>query len=230
MKDIPFSGTISVVMPVHRPDYQLSQIRDSIAQCPGVELIIVLNGEAIGMELFPTPIEQVVTSNRLGRGYAMVKGAKAARGDVVLFLHSDTILPEGWDQEVRGIMSDGEVVGGAFSLSFDTSLLRMKIMAHLSDIWLIASGHLWGDRAMFIRSNVLRECINSMDVPIFEDVRLSQGMRRRGIIRISRKKVVTSWDAFRRNGALGHLWIIIKCHYWYLIGWDPERIYEKYYQ
>lgn len=83
---------------------------------------------------------------------------------------------------------------------------------------------------MFVRSEVLRECLGSLDVPIFEDVRLSQQMRRRGKIEISPEKVVTGWEAFRRHGVLGHLWVIVKCHYWYLMGWEPERIYERYYR
>jgi glycosyltransferase involved in cell wall biosynthesis len=230
MSTDPFLGMISVVIPVHRPDDQLARIRADLAECPEVELIIVLNGEAVRMDLSPSSNERVVRSPRPGRGYALVEGASQAEGDVVLFLHSDTTLPGGWDLEVRDIMGDSELVGGAFSLSFDTQLVGMKAMALLSDVWLNLTGDIWGDRAMFVRSDVLKECIGSMDVPIFEDVRLSRQMRGRGKVKISPKKVVTSWDAFRRNGMIGHLWLIVKCHYWYIVGWDPAKIYERYYR
>jgi glycosyltransferase involved in cell wall biosynthesis len=229
MSDPPFQGTISVVVPVHRADLPVHRIQEALADRPGVELVLVLNGEAVGLDLRPRSHGRVVVSQRAGRGHALVKGAKEARGEAVLFLHSDTTLPNAWEQEVRRILGDSRVVGGAFSLSFDTPRLSMWAMARLSDLWLDVTGHVWGDRAMFVRSEVLQECLNSMDVPIFEDVRLSQQMRQRGKVEISPEMVVTSWDAFRRHGVLGHLAVIVKCHYWYLIGWESERIYERYY-
>jgi glycosyltransferase involved in cell wall biosynthesis len=195
-----------------------------------VELVIALNGSAIDMPLTPGPHEKVVVSHRPGRGYALVEGAHEAGGDVILFLHSDTTLPVNWNEEVRDILSDDRVIGGAFSLSFDTPLMRMRAMVLLSDLWRTVTGHLWGDRAIFVRAGALRECLDVLEVPIFEDVRLSRQMHRRGKVRLSKAKVITSWSAFRRNGALGHLWLIVKCHYLYIVGWDPERIYERYYR
>jgi uncharacterized protein len=230
MRAGPFQGTISVVVPVHRADLPLQQIQDTVVARDGVELIIVLNGEAVGLAVPPMDKQQVISSPRRGRGYALVKGAEAAHGEAALFLHSDTALPDSWETEVRRILGDGRVAGGAFSLSFDTPLHSMKAMALLSDLWLAITGHVWGDRAMFVRSEVLQQCISQMEVPIFEDVRLSRQLRRRGRVEISPEKVVTSWDAFRRHGVLGHLWVIVKCHYWYLIGWEPQRIYERYYR
>lgn len=218
------------MVPVDRANPSTHRIQNALADRNGVELIIVLNGEAADLDLLPRFNERVIVSNRPGRGYALMQGARKARGEAVLFLHSDTQLPDAWEQEVRRILGKPSVAGGGFSLSFDTPLRSMNAMAWLSDLWLSITGHVWGDRAMFVRSDVLRECLGSMDVPIFEDVRLSQQMRRRGKVVISPEKVVTSWDAFRRHGVLGHLWIIVKSHYWYLIGWEPERIYERYYR
>lgn len=227
---MPSPGTISVVVPVHRPGGRLERIRDDLEGRPGVELVIVLNGEAALSEISPRPGEVVVRSARRGRGFAMVEGAGHARGDVVLFLHSDTVLPDGWAQEVRDILSDARAVGGAFSLSFDDAPPTLKVLIPLSDAWGLITGQLWGDRALFVRSEVLKECISSMDVPIFEDVQLSREMNARGKVLVSRKKVITSGEAFRRNGVVRQASLILLCHFWYLIGWGPERIFEKYYR
>lgn len=219
-----------MVVPVHRPGSKLGQIRDSLHNCLDVELIISLNGEAVGLDLRPGPRERVVRCPHRGRGNALARGAREATGDVVLFLHSDTLLPPGWEDEVRRIIGDRGAVGGAFSLAFDSPELSMTSLAVLSDVWLHLTGHVWGDRAMFVRRDVLDDALDVVDVPIFEDVRLSQHMRRRGPVVLSPLKVVTSGEAFRQNGPLRQLWTIVKCHYWYLIGWSPQRIYEQYYR
>jgi hypothetical protein len=88
---------------------------------------------------------------------------------------------------------------------------------------------MWGDRALFARTADLRECLPALDVPLFEDVRLSKALRKRGKLVLLDETVVTSAEHFRRNGPLTQSLRIFKARLWYALGGDTQRIYDYYY-
>jgi len=170
---------ISVIVPIYTKAPRLQAIKESIvASSYPVELIIVVNEKSRVSWIAPTlSRERIVISERVGRGYAFAKGAEKARGEITLLLHSDTILPQKWDDAIMKAMSDERIIGGAFSLSYDVPSLYLKTMIRASDLFIRLTGEIWGDRAIFIRSDILRQCLAVIDVPLFEDVRLSKCMR-----------------------------------------------------
>lgn len=222
---------ISVIVPVHSRASNLQSIKKSIASSfSSVELIIVINNKDLVDTIVPTDsCEKVIVSDRKGRGYAFVKGAQEARGDIMLLLHSDTMLPSKWDETIAKVMGDGRIVGGAFSLSYDMPSLYLKMLVLVSDLFIRLTGEVWGDRAIFVRSEILRQCLTDIDVPLFEDVRLLKYMRKCGGIIMLKEKVVTSADSFRKYGIIGYCWRIVVCRMWYAFGGDPQRIYNYYY-
>ena len=165
----------------------------------------------------------------MGRGGAFVRGAQEVEGDVVLLLHSDTVHPLKWDEAIARALEDGQIVGGAFSLSYDVSSLYLKLLIFMSNAFVRLTGEMWGDRAIFVRTEVLQQCLTLMDVPLLEDVRLSKCMNGCGKAIVLREKVVTSADGFRREGMVRHAWRALKCRLWYALGGDLERMYEYYY-
>jgi glycosyltransferase involved in cell wall biosynthesis len=222
---------ISVIVPIHDKAPKLQAIKESIAASSyPVELIIVVNEKDPIVWNAPTlSHERVIISKRVGRGYAFVKGAEKALGKITLLLHSDTVLPQKWDDAIMKAIGDGRIIGGAFSLSYDVPSLYLKTMIRVSDLFIRLTGEIWGDRAIFIRSDILRQCLAAIDVPLFEDVRLSKCMRDRGEVAVLKENVVTGADNFRKNGMIGHHWRVVKCRLWYALGGDPRDIYEYYY-
>jgi len=222
---------ISVVVPVHRKISRLSEIRKVIYYSPQtVELIIVINNNELEEVIKPeNSFEKVVISEKIGRGYAFIKGIMEAQEDIVLLLHSDTLLPKNWDKAIKNALENDQIVGGGFSMSFDRHSYYLKLLVYLSYIRFRLTGEISGDRAIFARSEILKKCLCVMDVPLFEDVRLSKFMRKFGSTIILKEKVVTSADSFRKNGMLGHLWRIVKCRLLYVLGVDLEKIYQYYY-
>jgi glycosyltransferase involved in cell wall biosynthesis len=195
-----------------------------------VELILVINNKELGEVITPeNAVEKVVVSERTGRGFAFIEGIAQAQGDVVLLLHSDTLLPNEWDAAIENALNNDRVVGGGFSLAFDSDSLYLKLLAYVADIRFHLTGEMMGDRAIFARSEILRKCLPVMDVPIFEDVRLSRRMRTYGATTLLKDHVVTSADAFRKNGMFRHLWRIVQSRLWYALGVDLERIFRYYY-
>jgi hypothetical protein len=152
-----------------------------------------------------------------------------AKGEITVLLHGDTMLPVGWDAAILRGLSDVRVVGGGFHMSFDRSSTYLDFLVHLSDLLVFMHLAIWGDRAIFARTGVLRKCLPALDVPLFEDVRLSKALRRRGKLVILDETVVTGADHFWQNGPVTQSLRILKARAWYALGGDPQRIYDYYY-
>ncbi len=222
---------ISVVIPIHKIQKNFSKVRQQIhLATTAIEVIYVID-DKLGNDILQTTTsnEHIIRVHNLGRGYMFKEGIAHIKGDVILFLHSDTQLPKNWDSSIIHAMEDEKVIGGGFSLQFDIDnfylTLSLKMIAFIVKFRKILSG----DRAIFLRFQPFKKYLQILDVPIMEDIKLSQWMRTHGKVIILKESVVTSADAFIKNGFLHQSWKIIKCMLWHKIGGDPKKIYSYYY-
>ena len=228
---MPEAPKFSVIMPVHRESPGLSGVRKAVHSARStLELIIVLNDAALeGRIVAEREPEKVVLCTRRGRGYALLHGARRAEGEFVLFLHSDTLLPPGWDTAIIMAMEDPRLAGGGFHMAFDISSPWLDLIVRFSDMQVRLGFSMWGDRALFARAAILNKCLPALDVPLFEDIRLSKALRRHGRLAFLDGRVVTGAEHFRRNGQYRQTGRIIGARTWYAFGGDIGRIYDYYY-
>ena len=228
---MPDAPRFSVIIPVHRESPGIAEVKRAVhaARSP-LELLMVLNDPSLASSITSEgPSEKVVHCGRRGRGYAMLHGVRMAQGEFVLLLHSDTVLPAGWDAAILRAMEDPRVAGGGFHMTFDKSSPWLDFIVRFSDMQVRLGLAMWGDRAAFARAAVLKQCLQSLDVPLFEDVRMSKALRRHGRLAFLDERVVTSAEHFRRNGQYRQTGRIIAARTWYAFGGDPGRIYDYYY-
>lgn len=225
------NSLISVVVPIHKIQKDFSKVRQQLhlAKTP-IEIIYVID-EKIGNDILPTTKsnEHIIRINNLGRGYMFREGTSCVKGDIIMFLHSDTLLPKDWDIIIRRAMQDKKVIGGGFSLQFDTDNLYLALALKITTILIKSRRILSGDRAIFLRTEVFQKDTPDLEVPIMEDIRLSYWMKKHGKVILLKESVVTSSEAFVKNGVLRHTWKIIKCMFWYRVGGDLQKIYNYYY-
>ncbi|TFG99991.1 glycosyltransferase [Candidatus Thorarchaeota archaeon] len=225
------SPLISVITPIHTTDHKLPQIRKALSSATEpIQLIIVLNNPNLVKLIKPqNSNEQVVVAPRKGRGFAFLEGIAHITGDITLLLHSDTIPPLGWEQAIITALKNPQVVGGGFSMTYDTPNLHLDIGVWVLNQWFRISGELYGDRAMFIRSHILRHCQSVLEVPLFEDLRLARCMHNYGRVVLLKDKVETSAVSFRKYGLLRYFGSFLLCRVWYATGGSPFQIYNAYY-
>ena len=223
-------GLISVVVPVHKIQKNFSKVRQRIhtAKTP-IEIIYVINEKIKDDLLTTTSIEQKTRIPNRGRGYMFGEGASKAKGEIIIFLHSDTILPVDWDIIIRRAMQNKKIIGGGFSLQFDIDSLYLTLMLKIVTILVPLTKVLSGDRAVFVRLQPLQKDLSFLEIPIMEDAKLSYWMKKNGKSILLKESVVTSADAFVKNGFLHQTWKIIKCSLWYKLGKDLQKIYNYYY-
>ena len=225
------SPLISVITPIHTTNHKLTRIRKAISHAiHPIELVIVLNNPELNGHVVPqTPNEQVVVASRKGRGFAFLEGIANSSGSITLLLHSDTVPPMGWDNAILSALEDTRVVGGGFSMTYGRSIPNLDIGIWIMNQWFRLSGELYGDRAMFVRSHILRRCLSALEVPLFEDLQLAKCIQKHGRVVLLKEKVETGTKTLREYGLLRYLGSFLLCRFWYAVGGSPFQIYNAYY-
>lgn len=133
-----------------------------------------------------------------GRARQMNAGARAATGDVILFLHADVGLPPDARPHIARTLEDPGVVAGAFRTWTvpDAGGSWIAPLLHLGDLRSRYSGLPYGDQAVFVRAGSFERVGGFPDQPLMEDLELARRLRRAGRIRIVPASVRVSGRRF----------------------------------
>ncbi|MEO8586911.1 MAG: hypothetical protein ABI584_12180 [Acidobacteriota bacterium] len=151
--------------------------------------------ERAGATLFT--FEEIPRGARLLRAAALSSSSSSA--EVLLFLHSDTLLPAGWDGAVRAAIAAG-AAGGAFRLSFSGGGWRMRWVAFWAN-WRTSFTRIpYGDQAPFVRRDVYERLGGHRPWPFLEDWDFSRRVRDAGRVTLLRERVETSPRRYLEKG------------------------------
>lgn len=142
----------------------------------------------------------VIASDR-GRARQMNAGAAVARGEYLIFLHADTVLPEHALSAVRGVLKDGRYVGGAFDLGIRSERPVFRLIARVASLRSRCTRIPYGDQAIFVRRDYFNLIGGYKDIPVAEDLDLMRRIKKRGdAICILGCRVSTSPRRWEREG------------------------------
>lgn len=193
---------LSIVIPVLNEAKNIRATLRSTESDEGVERVVVDGGsEDNTVEIARNDGAKVVLSPP-GRAKQLNRGAAEAQGEVFLFLHGDTRLPDGYARYVRETMARYEVVAGAFSLAIDSPQKSLKWVAGAANLRSRFTGFPYGDQAIFMRADLFRELGGFPELPVMEDFCLIQALRRKGRVHILDQHVHTSARRWLRLGVL----------------------------
>ena len=157
----------------------------------------------------------------------MNAGAAKARGEVLLFLHADSRLPEGADTLVLDAVAQG-ATWGRFDVRIDGRSALLRLVAALMNLRSRCSGIATGDQAIFVRADRFRQVGGYPDQPLMEDVELSRRLRAASPPRCLRQRVRTSGRRWESRG----VWRTIVLMWWlrwrYWRGASPQALAEAY--
>ena len=223
--------TLSVVVPALDEAVNLKRLLPDLARtCPGAEVIVVDGGSRDGTAAVASgrPGVRFLASAR-GRARQMNAGAREASGDVLLFLHADTRLPEGAASAIAEALAAPAVVGGRFDVRFDSPRRILRVVAWFMNARSRATSICTGDQAIFVRRADFEAVGGYPDVPLMEDIELSRRLKARGRLAALRARVTTSARKWEREGPLrtiGLMWALRLLHF---CGVAPPRLHRWYY-
>ena len=186
----------------------------------GAEVIVADGGSTDGTaELAAGLCDRVLSAPR-GRALQMNAGARAASGDVLVFLHADTRLP-------ADFVIPESSLWGRFDVRIEGRHPLLKLVAWSMNLRSRLTGIATGDQAMFVRREVFP---GFPQIALMEDIALSKLLKRRGAPVCLRETVVTSGRRWESRGVLRTIVLMWRLRLMYFLGARPEdlsRIYHR---
>ncbi len=221
---------LSIIIPSLNESDTICNTVKSALRGSNVEVIVCDGGSRDGTPALAEEAgARVLISPKRGRGHQLNMGALCAKGEILLFLHADTLLPAGFDSLIRDAVNKYEADGGAFQLSIDGNGLGFRIVEAMANIrskwWRMP----YGDQAFFIKRPVFRRLGGYKEIPFMEDFDFIRRFRKEQRLVILSAKIVTSGRRWRNHGLLKTTILNQLIIAAYLCGVSPQRLAGIYY-
>jgi rSAM/selenodomain-associated transferase 2 len=194
----------------------------------GVQVIVVDGGSSDGTAGLAGPLVDAVASAARGRAVQMNAGAGLARGDVLLFLHADTRLPESADLLVAAALADEQRTWGRFDVAIEGAHPLLRAVAWSMNQRSRLTGIATGDQAVFVRRSAFERVGGFPDLPLMEDIALSRRLKLLGPPLCLRARVMTSARRWVQLGVLRTIVLMWALRVGYWLGVDPRRLAKAY--
>ena len=224
--DIP--ATISVIIPTLNEEDQLLKIIGKAKEGFHVEVIIADGGS--GDRTLEQAVGATVIERGGGRAAQQNEGAKVAKGDILLFLHADTMLPDRWDWIVRETLADSAVALGAFTFKVKEQMRGLGFIEKTANKRSRDLKLPYGDQGLFMRRTFFNKAGGFPNLPIMEDYALVRAMSEYGDIVTVPEPAITSGRRWQKHGILKVTLINKLMIAGYHLGVSPERLAKFYRQ
>lgn len=219
---------ISVVIPTLNAEGSLPTVLLALMEglSSGVirEVVISDGGSSDGTQKIAEDAGAKFVVGPASRGGQLRRGAEAAEGKWLLFLHADTILSPGWSQAAEMHLESGQA--GYGRLRFAGGGFAGHIVSRWANLRSSLFGLPYGDQSLLVPASLYQQVGGYQDIPLMEDVAIARELR--GRLRALNYTALTSADRYQRDGwfkrGRRNLWLLVK----YLNGAQPEKLASEY--
>jgi rSAM/selenodomain-associated transferase 2 len=222
--------TISVIIPTLDEASTIEHTLRSLQHPAFTEILIVDGGsrdETLSRAARAFPKARLLSAPK-GRARQMNSGAAASSGDILLFLHADTLLPLTAGDDIVLALQDPHTIGGRFDVRLDRDTAWMWMVSRLMNFRSRVTSIATGDQALFVRRAVFQAVGGFPDIPIMEDIAFSRALKRKGRIAAIDSCVVTSARRWTRHGIVRTIVLMWVLRLLYFAGVSPGRLKQWY--
>jgi rSAM/selenodomain-associated transferase 2 len=219
---------ISVVIPVLNEERTLAATVQALLALRPHEILVVDGGSDDQTRDLCASLNVKLIRSARGRARQMNEGARLASGDILLFLHADTRLPESALTDIKSALGDERCPGGRFDVELEGRHWMLKIIGALINFRSRVTRVGTGDQAIFARREVFVRLGGYPDIPLMEDIAFCRALKRLGRIACLRSRVITSARRWESDGVwltVVRMWTL---KFLYFAGVSPARLKRFY--
>jgi len=222
---------ISIIIPVLNEATLIADTLLSLQplRTSGHELIVADGGSTDTSVISSLPLADQVIRSPCGRSQQMNLGAKLANGEILLFLHADTFLPNGADQMIIQGMHGKKKVWGRFDVKLAGKRPLLRIVELLMNLRSRFFGIATGDQGIFVRRELFEIVGGFPDIDLMEDIALSKILKKYGRPLSLWQRVLTSSRRWETKGILKTILLMwfLRLAFFYKV--NPRRLLKLYY-
>jgi rSAM/selenodomain-associated transferase 2 len=222
-------STLSIIIPVLNEAASIEAALTALLphRTHGAELIVVDGGSRDDTAARARPLADRAVVAPCGRAAQMNAGAEIARGDILLFLHVDTRLPDNADALLRDGLARSGRAWGRFDVRFDRGGL-LTLIAFAMNLRSRLTGIATGDQGLFVTRAAFEAVGGFPPIALMEDVALSARLKRTSRPLCLSAHVTTSARRWTKHGALRTVLLMWRLRLAYFFGTDPARLAQRY--
>jgi rSAM/selenodomain-associated transferase 2 len=221
--------SISIIIPVHNEEQGIGPCLDHLLSYPALEILVVDGGSTD--QTLDRIRQKGLTPliSKPGRGTQQSRGAEAAAGSTLLFLHCDTRLPPDFSAIVTDTLQRRDVAAGAFQFTLNGQGWGYRLIERGANFRSRCLGMPYGDQALFMKKEMYLAAGGFAEQPVMEDVELVCSLKKLGRIVTVREPAVTSARRWQQQGLVKTTLINQLMMAGRTMGISPQRLARWYY-
>ncbi len=192
---------ISIIVPVHNEEKIIKQFLSSFSYNYSLEVIVVDGQSSDQSKEFAKSFPIKVVKGIKNRAQQMNSGARAAKGDILLFLHADCLIENDSLNKIVQALNNG-YIGGCLSQKIDSPKLIYRFIEVSGNIRARLFKIFYGDQAIFVRKDIFLRIKGFDNVDLFDDVLFSKKLNKMGKVCVLNDKVYSSCRRWARQGII----------------------------
>ncbi|WP_417617059.1 TIGR04283 family arsenosugar biosynthesis glycosyltransferase [Oceanisphaera sp.] len=218
---------LSIIIPMLNEARALPSTLAALQRCaPNAELILVDGGSVDRSVAIAKHHGVSVLTAPPGRAKQMNMGAEQANGDYLLFLHADTLLPDGVEDLIRSALARHP--WGRFDVAISGRHFMLNVIGTMMNWRSRLTGIATGDQALFMRRSAYEAAGGFPVQELMEDIALSQRLKRLGRPACLTQKVLTSGRRWEQYGVWRTIWLMWRLRFAYWRGVCPGQLARRY--
>ena len=221
---------LSIIIPTLDEASHIAATLQSVADLRrrGHEIIVADGGSSDATAALARGLADRIVCSPAGRAEQMNAGARAAAGDVLLFLHADSRLPPQADRLILQGMAGSECAWGRFDVQIAGAHPLLRLVERMMNLRSRLTRICTGDQGIFVRRKTFEAVGGYPHQALMEDIALSARLRRLSAPLCLRQRCLTSARRWECNGVLRTIALMWWLRLQYAFGVAPARLARAY--